>query len=1225
MDVHDPFSHLLRLVSRGNAIIAELSRLSQRLPRSFVLASQMAAAANAVGLYAGNEASYESILYDFRYFKAAEYYEKRIESNDSLLELDDTFRDTYLPFLERCYRLFESIVRYHGDLQRWYDDLQAGIYIQYTIEGVAMELEGKQLLVEAVALFGSILLLLDRLMGDDVREMIVVSYYRYKGASELVSLDSVCSLCRRTGFSAHGVQSSANGVHGSNNSGSTASMSSSSYGSNGGLLGSGTRAVQGYPEDYFGRFSLPMKLVNLVISRLRSDDVYNQMVHFPAPEHRSAALSQQSSCLYVVLYFAPNVLHGEFSTMREIVDKHFVDAWVVYYGQGMWADLSVEWEGYKAAKAAIANVFAVPRLKEVNLMYITILREVSEDLKAYLQEGVLNKDLLLNSMSSILECLRKANIVLRWLTSHHSCLRVKKLQDVLQAMKPEKGMLLSVLLDTAQVEFRVKDLLSEILAGKEDAWEADRQGAVTCLEELAEFYEGSKVLSRTVKDLNLHRWFGHIAQETKSLEVGSPVPSGRKIQQIISALEEVEQFHQIDVSLQTKQYLADTREHLYKMIKTVNIRQEEENTLTTISDSAWLFSLVKSFIPGMHVKVRNDPFAVLKLQTLFLKMRSMMDLPLLRISQSESADLLSVSQHYSRELVGFVRRVLEVVPSSVFTILTEIAEFQKDRHLELPTKLEKDALRDVALLDDRFKLARATHRIAAFTHGILAMQMTFIGVIELDPRQLLEDGVRKELVQQISQTFYMILTTDLQGQRRQSSASTVGIFGRKLRLSDISQDLQSRLEALRSRLDGNKQSFEYIQDYINIPGLRVWMEELARVIGYNVENECNQFLRRKIDDWHSDFQSTDIPIPKYSRVDTDSVTFMGRLVHDLIRVTDPSQTMYLMPMSAWYTADGTEVMGIRQFSLLRRAMDVPGLWGVDRIFCFMIVHTLRNVVDLVTIETGEETKPANEVSSFAKAIKVVSECEESGASMPLAWYTATTSQLEKIFCRLIESVVKVGQYQLIRRQLASEIVSIGRLESSVFVDSLKILNNRLLAMVEDCTRTPIDDAHKYPEGKTLASISHFLESAGMHSPLLTIFTATEPNASLPLFLALFIISNLHRYVYDSHLSSLVLKAKSSGKNSYFDVMPLVVGILTILKQYHIQYTILMFKELARYVKAAIEQNCRGMSKLSSFGNAYYGGKNKVGSSCPVEVLNLFVIIENLCSIGGISREVRILF
>ena len=66
----------------------------------------------------------------------------------------------------------------------------------------------------------------------------------------------------------------------------------------------------------------------MVIGRLRSDDIYNQISAYPFPEHRSTALATQASMLYVILYFAPEMLHNHQAKMREIVDKHFPDNWV---------------------------------------------------------------------------------------------------------------------------------------------------------------------------------------------------------------------------------------------------------------------------------------------------------------------------------------------------------------------------------------------------------------------------------------------------------------------------------------------------------------------------------------------------------------------------------------------------------------------------------------------------------------------------------------------------------------------------------------------------------------------------------------------------------------------------------------------------------------------------------------------------------------------------------
>ena len=52
--------------------------------------------------------------------------------------------------------------------------------------------------------------------------------------------------------------------------------------------------------------------------------------------------------------------------------------------------------------------------------------------------------------------------------------------------------------------------------------------------------------------------------------------------------------------------------------------------------------------------------------------------------------------------------------------------------------------------------------------------------------------------------------------------------------------------ALAERMSGFRRSFEYIQDYVNIYGLKIWQEEVSRIINYNVEQECNSFLRTKV-------------------------------------------------------------------------------------------------------------------------------------------------------------------------------------------------------------------------------------------------------------------------------------------------------------------------------------------------------------------------------------------
>ena len=59
------------------------------------------------------------------------------------------------------------------------------------------------------------------------------------------------------------------------------------------------------------------------------------------------------------------------------------------------------------------------------------------------------------------------------------------------------------------------------------------------------------------------------------------------------------------------------------------------------------------------MQVRADPGTVLKLRCLFLKMRSLLEVPLLRMGQARSPSLAATSRVYSSALVAFSRRLLQ--------------------------------------------------------------------------------------------------------------------------------------------------------------------------------------------------------------------------------------------------------------------------------------------------------------------------------------------------------------------------------------------------------------------------------------------------------------------------------------------------------------------------------------------------------------------------------------
>jgi WASH complex subunit strumpellin len=81
-----------------------------------------------------------------------------------------------------------------------------------------------------------------------------------------------------------------------------------------------------------------------------------------------------------------------------------------------------------------------------------------------------------------------------------------------------------------------------------------------------------------------------------------------------------------------------------------------------------------------------------------------METPLIRINEAGSQDLVFVSQFYSGLLVSYVGRVLHVIPQMTFSLMARIIELQTNSLKELPTRLDKDALKTFSQLNTRFEV-----------------------------------------------------------------------------------------------------------------------------------------------------------------------------------------------------------------------------------------------------------------------------------------------------------------------------------------------------------------------------------------------------------------------------------------------------------------------------------------------------------------------------------------
>lgn len=101
-------------------------------------------------------------------------------------------------------------------------------------------------------------------------------------------------------------------------------------------------------------------------------------------------LVPQASLLYLLLCFSAPTLRGDGSLMRTLADRHFADSWVVAWGPGFYTDLAVEWDGFKAARDALASVVSLTRARDVAATAAAQLPDLRAQLAAHLSKGQLS-------------------------------------------------------------------------------------------------------------------------------------------------------------------------------------------------------------------------------------------------------------------------------------------------------------------------------------------------------------------------------------------------------------------------------------------------------------------------------------------------------------------------------------------------------------------------------------------------------------------------------------------------------------------------------------------------------------------------------------------------------------------------------------------------------------------------------------------------------------------
>ena len=102
--------NLLRITSRGSAIIAELFRLSANIPDVFLAGSNhnSSLSSNNNGEFSKDKEHmrYADVLFDFQYLREPEEFERKINESSTLVDLDQDFQENY----QACNGLYRKTI-----------------------------------------------------------------------------------------------------------------------------------------------------------------------------------------------------------------------------------------------------------------------------------------------------------------------------------------------------------------------------------------------------------------------------------------------------------------------------------------------------------------------------------------------------------------------------------------------------------------------------------------------------------------------------------------------------------------------------------------------------------------------------------------------------------------------------------------------------------------------------------------------------------------------------------------------------------------------------------------------------------------------------------------------------------------------------------------------------------------------------------------------------------
>ncbi|EJD76317.1 hypothetical protein LOAG_16709 [Loa loa] len=839
-------------------------------------------------------------------------------------------------------------------------------------------------------------------------------------------------------------------------------------------------------EELFGRLPLNKAFVSNILLVLHTDVLFpdeDELIPHELSRRGIRASRYQRAFLSVCLFFLPTLLHSDHVVMRHIVDTFFTEEWVVHLHMGIVINMHDVWDHYKAASNALQHAISIQTVKHLTAGHISALKAASfpHTAKFSVADVILFADLVAASNKHL------EWVMLHAYKSEKCCKRSGQLYDIVNNQIASSSLdLFSKVLEISTFEYGYKEIARSLLDNKDKNVRKLKDEVCDHIIQVAELFANELPLQRIKKNEKLRSWLLLLKKTIEELDIFNADASSL-ISELKNRLDQVSDMHDLSGIVAVSQYLQNTQILLTTLSHYCMLDGAFLKKLESATNFSYGWAITDQWTENMKSLVKVDPLPIC---SLFVKMASSINLTLERLNTPERISSISVC--YSRLIEAKLRKILQAVPRSLFEMLDKVAGL-----LNPPQgrSVNKSDVRQFADSERRLQLAAITHAISMLSSGISTMQLTSLGSLRVDPSNLLLDGIRKELVSQICATLRSLLTSDLL-------------------LDDFLTKLKNQFAHLR-------EAFVYMCEHIAINGAVIWHNELARIIGYMIEKECNAFLQHPITEEESLYQSRSAPIPIIPAFE-GSLTPLHRLYSRILNSSDPKSSYFVNSMRVWCDLKTKKtVLSNESLSAIQEALSPMGVYALDRIASFHIVKYLYTLCE----QLSEILCPI--MTSLLNDITLVKTVVVAGR---LKIFDCALSKFLPNSSRFIGTVSKIGQLQLLRQQILAVNQSALRQHSSNIFNAVATLNEGVVGDIRG-RRGGCDATF-------LSEFSVLLERCAITDPSMKIYIRREtPQLLIP---AMFLI-----------LLAAISKFNVLKKADSTDISAFCAGFACILLQFNV--------------------------------------------------------------------------